>query len=230
MKPILTILFAMFLGITTTSFAQEDERYVPYWKFYISLGFGISYLNGLPEEIHKDRLSNFELGTHFEKTITRKFSAITGLEYESISYSIDGAFEVQNGIGQIILAPPSYKFTKIDQKNLTVPLLARFYFIQNNSYETKNAFVQAGVKFSQNLSSNFIYRQSGERFSNSIRNYTNNTLVAGEISFGFKGAFFDKFVIINGSSFALAYQFTPLIKGNDEQKIRPMHLAWRFLF
>jgi hypothetical protein len=220
----------LFFGNHIASYAQESEKYVPYWKFYISLGAGPSYLNGLDNDIHKERLNNVELGTHFEKTITPKFSAITGLEYESIGYSIDGILSIVGDVAQIELAPNSIKYSKISQQNLTVPIQARFYFIRNNNYETKNAFIQAGLKISQNLSSRFSFRENGQESSQSIRDYTSNTLLAGEFSVGFKGAFFDKFVIINGSSFGFAYQFTPLLSGGDSQNIRPMHLVWRFLF
>lgn len=207
-------------------------------NIYISFGAGSSFLNDLPSDIYRDGNTNLQLGAQYERAFHKRFSLLTGLEFEQLVYSFDGDIEFTSpSTLDIVPAGPEKKYTGIRQRNLAIPLQLRTYFLDNNGANRRNMFLQGGFRFVQTLDfigasglrSVYFFRSEGEDDGVHLSDFANQTLLQTELMIGFKGQFFKKFDLLNASTLGIMYQFTPMLS-DGSTRIAPLYLTWRFLF
>jgi hypothetical protein len=229
----LTIFNLLFF---TATFAQEhSEVFKKHHNFYSSFGAGSSMLRQFQNEIYFHNSSNLQLGLMYERAIHKQFSLVTGLEFEQVTYNFDG--EIQIGANTnitIIEAGPDKKYTSLRQRCIAIPLQSRYYFLENKTADTRNMFLQGGLRIVQSFDfidagTSFNYRSMGKKESIALSDYTNQTSLQLELMIGFKGQFFKKFDLLNASTLGFMYQLNPIFKENSSQ-VYPLHFTWRFLF
>lgn len=235
-KAILTLLIIL-VCIDLTAQEKPDE-FQKHNNWYISFGAGSSMLNQFPSDIYFAGSTNLQLGAMYERAFHNRFSLIAGVEFEQVSYNFDGFTDVASpSILNIVQAGPERKYTGIRQRNIALPLQARFYFLSNNTADSKNMFIQSGIRLVQSLDfigaddlgSIYYFRSNEERNQILLRDFVNQTSLQVEFMIGFKGQFFKRFDLLNASTLGFMYQFTPLFKEGSTE-IYPIHFTWRFLF
>lgn len=231
----LLLAFTCLVILIQISSAQQDNtnaQHEPYFRTYFSFGAGVSIAQGLPADIYQDGNSNVQIGVQFEKTLGSRFSAISGIEIEQNIYNFDGfaqADEMGNGIS-IQRAGDDTKYTKVIQRNISLPIQARVYYRPNLSRNTSNAYLQGGLRISANGTTSFSFRSDNESFTEDLKPYANAYNLQAELMIGFKGNFFKNFDLLNASSIGVIYQFSQMFNERSSQNIRPIHFTWRFLF
>lgn len=231
----LFLVFICFFVLLQVGSAQENtnkDQHEPYFRTYFSFGAGVSLAQGLPADIYQDGNSNVQIGVQFEKTLGSRFSAITGIEIEQNIYNFDGFAQVDetgNGIS-IQRAGDDIKYTKVIQRNISLPIQTRVYYRPNLSRNTSNAYLQGGLRISANGSTSFSYRSDNETFSDDLKPNATAYNLQAELMIGFKGNFFKNFDLLNASSIGVIYQFSQMFDERSSQNIRPIHFTWRFLF
>ncbi|MDN5210503.1 hypothetical protein QQ020_00550 [Fulvivirgaceae bacterium BMA12] len=242
MRPYFKIIVALvgvFTAVEADLFAQEPPHdFQRHSNIYISFGAGSSMLNQFPSDIYFAGSTNLQLGAMYESAFHKRFSLIAGVEFEQVSYNFDGDIDFTSGSTlNIVRAGSDKKYTRIRQRNVAIPLQGRFYFSSNNTADTKNMFVQSGIRLVQTLDfinsdsfgTTYYYRSNGEENQISLDDFANQTVIQAELMIGFKGQFFKNFDILNASTLGFMYQFTPLLKDGSTE-IYPIHFTWRFLF
>ncbi|UOY08661.1 hypothetical protein L0P88_08925 [Muricauda sp. SCSIO 64092] len=225
--------------VKTHLVAQENSSdFQRHSNIYISVGAGSSMLRQSPSDIYFSGSTNLQLGAMYERAFHKRFSWVAGVEFEQVSYNLDADIELTSpSTLSLVRAGDDKKYTSIRQRNIAFPLQMRAYFYENNNADTKNMFVQTGVRLvqtldfigSENLGSTYFYRSRGEDNRTSISDFTNPTLLQAELMIGFKGQFFKKIDLLNASTLGFMYQFTPMLK-NGSTAVFPVHFTWRFLF
>ena len=115
MKAIKTtfLLTIMVFATTLPTIAQNGtESFTKHSNWYVSFGAGSSVLRGLPSDIYFDGGNNLQLGMMYERAFSKRFSFITGLEFEQATYNFDGDVEsnAENGF-TLIRAGDNKKYT-----------------------------------------------------------------------------------------------------------------------
>ncbi len=240
MKADTRFLLAIFaLGAITATYTQEHTPiFEKHNNLYISFGAGSSVLREFPSDIYFSGSNNLQLGLMYERAFHKRFSLITGLEFEQVTYNFDGDIQFNPNAGfTLIEAAPDKKYTGLRQRNIAVPLQGRYYFWENHSSDSRNMFVQGGVRLIQSLdflgaeglATSYYYRSQGENESFSLSDYTNQTGLQLELMIGFKGQFFKNFDLLNASALGFMYQLNPVFDDNSS-RVYPLHFTWRFLF
>lgn len=221
------------------TFAQDNtESFKKHNNWYISFGAGSSMLRQLPSDIYFAGSNNLQLGVMYERALHKRFSVVSGLEFEQVTYNFNGDLESNTDGGfTLIRAGNDKKYTGLRQRNLAIPLQGRYYFLDNNAADARNMFIQSGVRFTQSLDflgaegfeTTYFYRSRGESESISLSDFTNQTSLQFELMVGFKGQFFKKFDLLNASTLGFMYQLNPMF-GDNSTEIYPLHFTWRFLF
>lgn len=234
MKKILLILVSLicFLHVGISQTSNSSIEHEPYFRTYFSFGAGVSLAQGIPTAIYQDGHSNVQIGIQFEKTLNHRFSLVSGLEIEQNVFSFDGNIGEQGDEGdfQITIADNDIKYTKLTQRNISLPLQARIYYRPNTSKSSSNAYLQGGLRISANGTTSFSYRRNNEAISENLKAFANAYNLQAELMVGFKGNFFKRFDLLNASSIGVIYQFTQMFDDRALQNIRPIHFTWRFLF
>lgn len=197
---------------------------------YFSFGAGLTFLQGVPDNLYQDGHGNVQLGIMREMPFNNRFSFLTGLELERTTYNIDFFPILDENNTTITKAPAGIKYTRVFQNSLNISAQARFYFKQNSSKQTSNIFIQTGMRAGYNLSTTFTYRENNQNQSLNLSEIASPINLQAELMLGFKGNYFKSLQILNASSFGLTYQFNQLLTSDNVDKIRPIHLTWRFLF
>ncbi len=233
------LLTILTLGVFTATYAQGNaEEFKKHHNLYISFGAGSSILRQFPSDIYFAGSNNLQLGLMYERAFHHRFSVVTGLEFEQVTYNFDGDLQFNSNTGfTLIEAASDKKYTGLRQRNLAVPLQARFYFLENNAADSRNLFVQGGVRLIQSLdflgaeslATSYYYRSEGASESLSLSDYTNQTGWQLELMIGFKGQFFKKFDLLNASTLGFMYQLNPMFDDNSSE-VFPLNFTWRFLF
>jgi hypothetical protein len=226
----------LIVGTFMTSYAQENvEVFKKHHNFYFSFGAGSSLLRQLQSTIYFHNSNNLQLGVIFERAINKRFSLISGIEFEHTTYNFDGdlQFKPDGGLN-IIEAGPDKKYTGIRQVNVAIPVQGRYYFLKNLSKDARNIFLQGGLRVTQSLDflgigTSFYYRSLGDNKAISLSHYTHQTGFQCELMLGFKGQFFKKFDLLNSSTLGFMYQINPMFQKKSSQ-VFPLHFTWRFLF
>ncbi len=234
MKGLLPVMFFLFL-FGHLGFGQTDDTdkvYEPYFRTYFSFGAGISLAGALPSDIYQDGHSNVQIGLLFERTLSPRFSAVSGIEIEQNAYNFDGEVgpAPEEDVLRISRAGDNIKYTRLVQRNLSIPLQVRFYYKPNLGKFKSNAYLQGGIRISANGTTTFSYRKSNTAFSEDVKPFANVFNIQGEMMIGFKGDFFRRFDLLNASSIGVIYQFTEMFQDGSNQNIRPIHFTWRFIF
>ena len=219
----LIMIIAVFPCLMT---AQTPVDSLHSWDYYFSLGGGFSLTNGIPQDIYQAGNSNVQIGIWIERTLSSKFSVLSGLELEQISYSFDGLVEERDGKVNIIQAPDGVKYTQLYNRNICVPLQVRWYSkdIQNAT----NFYLQGGLRMAYGWNATFNYREGGESQSNSLSPALAPVIVSTELMIGFKGNYFTNFDLLNASSLGLILTLNPIF--DDALPLQPLHFTWRFMF
>jgi hypothetical protein len=229
----------MLLVCLSPTLAQNNtENFKIHNNWYISFGAGSSILRQLPSDIYFAGSSNLQLGLMYERALHKKFSVVSGIEFEQATYSFDGDFEKNTDEGfTLIPAGNEKKYTGLRQRNLAIPLQFRYYFLNNYAAGTRNMFIQSGLRLTQSLDftevegleTTYFFRSLGEDESVSLSEYANQTSLQLELMIGFKGQFFKNFDLLNASTLGFMYQLNPVL-GDNSTEIYPLHFTWRFLF
>lgn len=226
----------LIICVFTTAHAQEaPDVFKKHNNIYFSFGAGSSRLRQFQTDIYFHSSSNLQLGLIYERATHKRFSLVTGIEFEQATYNFDGDLQfVPNGGLTIIEAGPDKKYTGLRQTNIAIPAQVRYYFLKNINKDARNMFFQGGLRITQSLDfmgtgTSFYYRSAGNNESISLSDYTNQTGFQLELMVGFKGQFFKKFDLLNASTLGLVYQLNPTFKENSS-KFFPLHFTWRFLF
>ncbi|UII74648.1 hypothetical protein LV716_10240 [Flagellimonas sp. HMM57] len=231
------LLVLILIAIGREMIAQENaDGFQKHSNLYISFGAGSSMLGQFPSDIYFSGSTNLQLGTMYERALHKRFSLVVGLELEQVSYNFDGDLELSSTLN-IVQAGLDKKYTGIRQCNIAIPIQGRFYFLDNNYADSKNMFVQSGIRFIQSLDfigpeslgTTYYYRSNGEDEIVSLADFTNQTAVQLELMIGFKGQFFKRFDLLNASTLGFMYQPISLFKDGSSE-IYPTHFTWRFLF
>ncbi|WP_299523737.1 outer membrane beta-barrel protein [Winogradskyella sp.] len=227
------------LSIFTLSNAQEmATTFNKHNNFYISFGAGTSVLRDLPSDIYFDGSTNLQLGFMYERAFHKRFSFLTGIEFEQATYNFNGDLDFNSNNGfDLVRAGPDKKYTGFRQRNLTAPIQGRFYFMDNNASDSRNIFIQAGLRLTQSLDfigndsfeTYYFYRSRGKDESIMLTDFVNQRRIQLEFMFGFKGQFFKKFDVLNASTLGFMYQLNPIFT-SDSTAVHPIHFTWRFLF
>ena len=229
------ILFVIFVPLH----AQETtDVFNKHNNLYISFGAGSSMFRQFPSNIYFSGSSNLQLGAMYERAFHKRFSLLAGLEFEQVSYNFDGDLQLNsNATLDLIQAGPEKKYTGIRQRNIALPIQARFYFLDNNASDSRNMFLQGGMRLvqsldflgSENLGTTYNFRRNGENETISLSDYTNQTVVQLELMIGFKGQFFKRFDLLNASTLGFMYQISSTFEEGSTE-VFPLHFTWRFLF
>ena len=228
-------VFIIFIPI----YAQEGtEVFNKHNNLYISFGAGSSMLRQFPSDIYFSGGNNLQLGVMYERAFHKRFSLIAGIEFEQVTYNFDGDLQfTSNSALALIQAGPEKKYTGIRQHNVALPIQGRFYFLDNNSSDSRNMFLQGGMRLvqsldfvgSEGLGTTYYFRSNGENETVSLSDYTNQTTVQLELMIGFKGQFFKRFDLLNASTLGFMYQVNSTFKEGSTE-IYPLHFTWRILF
>ena len=227
--------FIIFIPI----YAQEGtDVFNKHNNLYISFGAGSSLLRQFPSDIYFSGGNNLQLGVMYERAFHKRFSLIAGIEFEQVTYNFDGDLQfTSNAALDLIQAGPEKKYTGIRQRNVALPIQGRFYFLDNNSSDSRNMFLQGGMRLvqsldfvgSEGLGTTYYFRSNGENETVSLSDYTNQTTVQLELMIGFKGQFFKRFDLLNASTLGFMYQVNSTFKEGSTE-IYPLHFTWRILF
>lgn len=210
---------------------EEPSSKKPYKsQTYFSFGAGVSFLQGVPDNLYQDGHGNVQIGFMKELPLNKKLSFLTGLELERTTYNLDFFPVLDESSNSLIQAPEGIKYSRIFQNSLNLSAQARFYFKENSSKEKPNIFLQAGLRGGYNLSTTYSFREKNENQSFNLSELASPFNIQTELMLGFKGNYFKKLEILNASSFGLTYQFNPLLTAGNTENIKPIHLTWRFLF
>jgi len=237
LKQLLPLAYLFYASFWVAA-QDTSSTFQRHHNFYISVGAGSSTLNEFPSDIYFDGSTNLQLGAMYERAFHKRFSLVVGLEFEQVSYNFDGDLEfISNSELKLIEAGQDKKYTGIRQRSLALPIQIRTYFWENYNADTKNMFLQGGVRVVQSLDfigsnplrTTYYYRSEGKNEEIELSDYTNQTLLQAELMIGFKGQFFKRIDLLNASTLGVMYQFNPMFKGNSTE-IYPMHFTWRFLF
>ena len=196
----LTILFLLFLSIST--YAQKDSLQVgdPYWEdqLYINISYNVLY--DQPTEVNKSGFSfGFSGGYIKDIPLTKsgKLAIGVGLGYGFDSFShklkvVEGSpndFQVGNNVTN----------GKLKTHNIEMPLQFRWRSSTANTYSFWRFYT--GIKLSYNFNSNFSYVDVGEMISlSNIPEY--NKFQTGLILSAGYGTF----------NFHVYYGLTPILK------------------
>lgn len=226
----------LIISVFTAALAQESPNvFTKHNNLYFSFGAGSSRLRQFQPDIYFHSSSNLQLGLMYESASHKRFSLVTGVEFEQATYNFDGDLQFgPNGGFNIIEAGPEKKYTGLRQVNIAVPAQIRYYLFENTTADTRNMFFQGGLRIAQSLDfmgfgTTFYYRSNSENESISLSDYTNQTGFQLELMVGFKGQYFKKFDLLNSSTLGFIYQLNPTFKENSSQFL-PLHFTWRFLF
>ncbi|MCU0436897.1 MAG: outer membrane beta-barrel protein [Raineya sp.] len=231
-SPFLFGFLLVFISFSISN-AQTDtiSSYHKHWNYYISFGGGVSLMRNVPQDIYQDGHTNLQAGFFIEKSLNKRFSIISGFEIERNNYSLDGQFIQNQNSLTLMIAPNDVKYTKLSDFIINLPIQSRIYLHKNNHKNTSNAFLQTGLRIGLVGSTSFSYRQSNEKFSESLKDYTKPLIYQWELMIGFKGDFFKKIDFLNASTLGFIYQLSPIFdKQSLTNQLTPIHFTWRFLF
>ncbi|UJP65547.1 outer membrane beta-barrel protein [Mongoliitalea daihaiensis] len=227
------VLIIIIINLSQSLMAQNDGLFSkkPYKsQTYFSFGAGVSLLQGVPDNIYQDGHGSVQVGFVKELPFTKRFSFMSGIELERLTYNLDFFPNLDENNETFIQAPDGIKYTRVFQNSLNLSTQARFYFKANNSQETSNAFLQTGLRAGFNLSTTYSFRENDQNQSINLSKVSDPFHLQAELMLGFKGDYFKKLEILNASTFGVTYQFNSLLTAKNMGTIRPVHLTWRFLF
>lgn len=229
-------LTVLSLPISFT-YAQNSK-----WDNKVSVGFGMCYILNMPGGIHNIISPNMQLGYLIERRINEKFSLISHLECDFLSYSFDGYLSNSpNNTTIISQAPDGIKYPGMYQVTIGGNIQGRYYF-KTRTFEDKTCkegscikegkwFVQSGFRCVTPLYSDFHYRLNNSYKVKNLNNPVNPVVFQYELSIGIKGQVAGIFSILNCYSVGLIYQFTPIFNENIiAPKLNPLLLTTRIYF
>lgn len=234
----ISVFLLFFISAMPLSAQQESAaEELPSWRWSPVIGFGSSSLSSLPDEIYQDGGGNFQFGVQLERRLSKRFSWVSMLEYEGISYSINAIVQPLGGNGGAALQVPmaGEAFPRIQKGNAALGLYGRYYVFQR---EPRNAcdfgrgvFIQGGARVAQTLFARSSFVLGNERSSSSIQEFINPQALQFELAVGFTGEFPSVLALLSSSVLGINVQTTPLFREQGElPAIQPVHLTWRFVF
>lgn len=208
--------------------AQSTANFQPYWRGYFSLGAGLSFTQNINENIYEDGHSNVQLGFLMERSFHRRWSVLSGVEFEQITYSLDGAFSLNEQELELVPADAGRKYNRLYNRNFAFPLQVRYYFADNRHKDKAGMYLQGGARLAYAWNASYQYRQNDESQNINLSDALQRFIVGAELMLGFKGNYFSSLDLLNASTLGVIYQASPVFEGSTS--FSPLHFTWRFLF
>ncbi|EIM77113.1 hypothetical protein A3SI_07449 [Nitritalea halalkaliphila LW7] len=191
----------------------------------------------MPEGIYQDGGVNFQLGVQLERRLSKRFSLVSMLEYEGISYSINALVQPVGGDEGAVLQTPlaGEAFPRIQKGNAALGLYGRYYVFQREPRDAcdfgRGVFIQGGARVAQALFARNSFVLGSTRSANSIQEFINPQVLQFELAVGFTGEFPSVLALLSSSVLGINVQATPLFREQMSLPVlNPVHLTWRFVF